>query len=93
MLGTRRNITTKLGVKKLRKILQLVSQTAYNRNFRLRQIIVCVYFHEYYRICVGQTRAGKGFDLMVVAWFSYPHILKYLVRCKFIRLILLTFIQ
>jgi hypothetical protein len=27
--------------------------------FRVRQIIVCIYFCAYYRICVGQTRVGQ----------------------------------
>jgi hypothetical protein len=46
-------------------LLQRVWQTAYNRIFRARQIIVRIYFHAYNRKRVGQTRVGGGFTVII----------------------------
>jgi hypothetical protein len=45
-------------------LLQRVWQTAYNRIFSVRQIIVRIYFHAYNLIRVGQTRVVGGFTVL-----------------------------
>jgi hypothetical protein len=48
--------------------LHRVCQTAYNKIFRVRQVIFRVYFHAYNRICVGQTRDGGGSTVQWSIW-------------------------
>jgi hypothetical protein len=53
-------------------LLLRVWQTVYNRIFRVRQMIVHIYFHAFNRIRVGQTRrVGTGFTVCVE--FKFEH--------------------
>jgi hypothetical protein len=57
----------------IRMLLQCVWHTVYNRIFRVRQIIVGIYFHTYNRISFGGGFAvrilGVSFVLMVMSIF------------------------
>jgi hypothetical protein len=47
-------------------LLQRVWQIAYNRFFRVLQIIGNIYFHAYIRIRVGKNRVKEGFSVICI---------------------------